>query len=74
MSDVKLCEVCGKNEVSCKCDICKVSLCDMCKEEVRLAAQTPGQAVKPGVTMSSLHKASWKKTLCPKCLEEEDVY
>jgi len=74
MSEVKLCGVCNKNETTVNCAICGISLCDICKKEVKMEAQDPGHRIRPDVQMSTISKSRWKKIVCPKCMEEAEIY
>ena len=73
MSEGK-CGVCEKNEASTTCEECGIALCDMCKKTVTIESQSPGSKMKADVPSSSIRAASWKKIVCPKCLEEADFY
>jgi len=74
MSDTKICGVCEKNESALTCEECGIDMCDMCKKTVVIESQSPGSKSKADVSCSAIRPASWKKIVCPKCLEEADFY
>lgn len=74
MADGNICGVCEKNEASTKCEVCEIALCDMCKKSVVIESQKPGSKSKADVSASAIRAASWKKIVCPKCMEEADFY
>ncbi|MDY7035525.1 MAG: B-box zinc finger protein [Thermodesulfobacteriota bacterium] len=71
MSEVKICEVCDKNEAANTCAECGVPLCEDCTKEVRLIESGPGYQIK-GATLSAMRSGEKKLKVCPKCMKEVD--
>jgi len=71
MEDIKLCEVCKKNEASETCSECGIALCFECAKEVNIMTTNPGQVIA-GVTTSALKPPETKLKVCPKCIDEVD--
>jgi len=68
----EVCAICGKNEMTLRCEICQVPLCDLCFKEVGIEESSPGYRVK-GVAISSMRSPVTKRKVCPTCFREADL-
>jgi len=74
MAEVKLCGVCGKNEMSTACEICGIPLCFLCVRKVSIAEASPTAQALPGVFLSPLRPGVAVKKVCAKCMREADFF
>lgn len=73
-TEVKVCGVCGKNEMSVSCEVCGVPLCAMCLRTVVWQEATLSAQVKPGVFLSPLRPGILLKKVCATCMREAEFY
>ncbi|MFQ5925211.1 MAG: hypothetical protein ACE5IE_04375 [Dehalococcoidia bacterium] len=73
-TEVKLCSLCGKNEVSVNCEVCGIPMCDMCVKKVLWQEASLAAHVKPGVYLSPLRPGQKIIRTCPTCMKEAEFY
>lgn len=73
-TQVKLCGVCGKNEMAESCEVCGIPLCTVCRKRVTFYSPNPASNVKPGVHLSPLRAGILTRKVCPKCMTEHEFY
>ena len=74
MGERMMCDVCGKNEATTKCSECGIPLCEMCANEVTMEDISPGHRVKGVTTPGGVEPPVRKKTVCPSCMKEVDIF
>ncbi len=68
------CGICKKREATLRCDNCGIPLCNECAIEVKIEDTHPAHRIKGITTPGITGEAVKKKTVCPDCLDELDIF